>query len=408
MNFWDMTLGLPCACNYSGFGARPRRLGRPPALGRGAIRRSDGCGSMRPRRRLRRVALGLVTGLPAALMLFVLFPFVRNVYNVHHVDPDQVVSRIEGWLGTRGEYCFAELRHPFMPRYGKTIYVYGGSSVVISDSDEELFPANVFSGKLRLLMRDVVVANYGESGVDSFYIRDVVRATCERRQPDLIIVYTGHNDYTNAYRRAVRPAYSVLRGTVFLPMLRHHHRFRDDTEWHMDYNFEPKVHTMLANLRLMTPDDAHFKRYDRAIEKHFAANLGSIVRYAQGQKITVLLIPPISNIYVRPVGNRDLIAEFEESLEIKDYAERTRRLMRIRERDWLSPDVRARRGIVRHLQSLEDKTQGVFLLGLEGELMRREWGFGYKEIWDYFHFTEATHETVARIVADYLRKWGLP
>ena len=359
---------------------------------------------------MKKIVFNLGVSLPALLLAYILFPFLSNLYCFYRVSPEAVVKEIHQALqGFEFPTAFVRVhtgRPLIRSKNENVIYVYGGSSLIVTNSGA--YPHNVFPGKLQEALKGkALVSNFGRSGMDSFYARDIFKYTCKIQKPDLVILYAGHNDYTNIYRKFVRRHYSLLKGTLLRSILRARSRFHDNADWHLDYNFEPIVDSYCAARGLLAIDFNEFLQYDSAAEGYYQDNIRQILGYAKENGISVLLITPVGNLYKKPVGNKALLQAYERAVSIPDYSRRIAMLSEVRDRDFLAPDIRAKTPMLRFLRTLEDAKNGIHVLDLEQELMKIEFSFNNDGVYDYFHLTEATHEVIKDMILRELKKKAL-
>ena len=364
---------------------------------------------------MKKVAFNLVLSLPTLLLAYILTPFLINLYRFHHVDSDAVVKEMRQAVQNLESHPESFSRfHPgtevgrplIRSKNEKVIYVYGGSSIVLSNSG--VYPHNVFSGKLQEALKGTaLVSNFGRNGVDSLYERDIFEYTSKIQKPDLVIVYSGHNDYTNLYRHVVRPHYSLLKGTIFQSLVRARKRFAGHAEWNIDFNFEPMVDTYVAAVGLLPVNSSEFLRYDSIAEGCFHDNIRRIADYAKANGIPVLLITPIGNLHKKPVGNAALLQEYERAVLIPDYGRRIAQLLEVRDRDFLAPDIRAKTPLLQFMRRMEDERHGIYVLDLEQELVKRKFEFDRDDVYDYLHLTQPTHEVIKDLILREIKEKAL-
>ncbi|CAM9909801.1 unnamed protein product, partial [Chrysoparadoxa australica] len=253
---------------------------------------------------------------------------------------------------------------------------------------------------------DFHVKNYGHVGVDSFYLEKAIRNATQRFKPKIIILYTGHNDLTNAYRRAVRPHFSFFKNTILLTILKFMPQVKDHPEWHLDFNFDSQVHKLFSKIGLLKLDNQMFQRFDNLIQEYFHRNLTKITEYCRSQNIKLVLISPIGNLHLEPTVGENLRSQYFEAKKLS-YEEKLLQLKEIRDRDWLSPDVRARSGMIDTIKGFHEPRNGIYFFDLEKSLGQQKVEFGYDEFFDTFHLTDKGHELVSKALEVFLKEFSL-
>lgn len=323
-------------------------------------------------------------------------PFIVNLFHLNFVKPKKIIQQIKDIDQPWPTHAFDNVKEDihFEPNK-KIIYIFGGSSVVLSKTGS--FPSNVFSGKLQSMMKNASISNLGKSGADSFYIRKKIDVAISIQKPDLIIIYSGHNDYNNIYRKIIRPNYSILKNTIMSLIIKTSIKFKNSPDWHLDFNFEPRAHRFLSDIGFFEPNPNVFREYDTAAEMHFKNNFFVIAKKCKENKIPLLLITPISNLEIPPISGNEIKLQYNKALQLP-YDERIAELIKVRDQDWLSPDARMRTGIKKFIMSSEIKALGIESIDLEDLLIRDYVEFNFSDVYDYFHLTEKTHERIAKIL----------
>lgn len=336
----------------------------------------------------------LILLLPTALLIGLLLPFVSNLISFHSVSQEKVLSELEIYLNSRSLEGKVEVKSFDKKESDTLAYVFGGSSVVLNHPSEK--KGEVFPKFLQDLWNESQVINLGKEGVDSFYIKALFDLVINEK-PEMIILYAGHNDYTNAYRHVVRPHFSLLKGTLVSWLVSKMDRYKDNPSWHLDYNFEPKAYKLYARLGLLSPDAGLYDKVDQFILEGFKKNVLSLVKVCKEKGVKLLLVTPISNLHIEPSTGSAALKEFYNAKKLP-YADRMETLKKLRDTDFFAPDIRAKQALTRALEDMQDSEQGIFTLTLEKALEKEEFEFGYEAIYDYFHFRREFHKKVAQIL----------
>ena len=287
------------------------------------------------------------------------------------------------------------------------VYVFGGSSVVMPGRLES-FP-NLLEG---LFNADgcnrFKIYNFGMAGFDSFSVLSHLRRSLDCHRPDAIIIYMGHNDYTNIYNsRALGPVLITRGNAVLVAALKSYYRFiYFPTHWLMDdapplayvdmmrFFVNPLLHRHLQEVGVLKIDASYFDRLNGAILKQYKRNVNLMITAANSREIPLILITPVSNLMTEPYGiDRRAEDLFARGLAEQDYAARIDFLIRARDRDVFSGDIRAKSELNDFLRSLEGP--GVLVFDLECGLIDDGFNFGFEGFNDYVHLTPEMHEHVA-------------
>ncbi len=351
----------------------------------------------------RRFLFWTLISVPGLVLLLLIAPFVVNLWRIMERDPAEVSARIDGRLAIERARDFGDEVPPHQMLDGsleKPIVFLGGSSLVDTFPQAEPDCRPCFPALLDASIPDRAVVNLGLSGADSAYIvyrlRDVVAAM----SPGMVVVYTGHNDYTNTYRTVVRPGLSLLHGTVFHWILRRWPTLPGgigQADWALDSHFDPRVHRHLVSRGLLRSDAAEFREYDARIEAGLQRNLETMAALLGQSGTPLVLIPPISNLAVAPTAQDH--APYREALRSGDQSA----LRELRETDFLAPDVRARRRVHQVMSQLAQEHEHVRVVDLDAKVAAAGLTLDDSMFHDVFHFSDAGHRAVARLLEDELK-----
>ena len=116
------------------------------------------------------------------------------------------------------------------PQLDNLVFFFGGSSLICSNGE----PAGVyFPNLLDRRIEDYNILNLGVMGSGSFTIVANFDKVMQMATPKMVVIYTGHNDYSNINRHVIRPMYSILEGTFFPLLLNSHPRFKGNPNLHL-------------------------------------------------------------------------------------------------------------------------------------------------------------------------------
>ncbi len=357
--------------------------------GDGPVRRST----------LRRVVFWTLASLPLLVLLVVVVPFLVNIWGLSHPDHDEIRDALHQRMADRAQMTFqAQLDHlpRSYPGLQSPAFFLGGSSLVeIDRKDSEVFP-----DYLRRLVASHDIVNLGVSASDSFFIATRLADVVDRTPPSLVVVYTGHNDYTNAFREVVRPAYRVLPGTIFPRALALSPRFDPvSAANHVVFDYEVRAHLRLAEMGLLELDHAEFASYEQIVDEGLRANLDRMARLLADRQVPLVLVPAIGNLHVSPIGGPELRARYESARQLPNYTERIEELKAVRDLEYLGPELRGRSQVRVLMAGIAAEYDNVTVVDLEQLFMASRLPFDESVFMDRFHFNADGHRTVAELLA---------
>lgn len=301
------------------------------------------------------------------------------------------------------------------------ICVYGGSSLV-APSIEESFPYYLESLLADEYGEKVRVYNFGCPGFSSSDVRNRISGTLAQFTPDLLIVYSGHNDYINTYNDA-KPHYFLLVNQSYLnSVLRFSYNFfviptlallnldgiyhLSEYEIFLSFFLNPRLNQLFQRLTILAIPEEPFEQINKCIFTHFKNNVQSMIDMAVEQRIPILFLTLISNFEAatHTIGGRGEIL-YEHSMGKLDYQNRINLLRQAKDADVFSGDIRAKSELNNYLRSLAQP--GISILDLEQKLIEAEFDFNFKSFTDYVHFCSHTNKKIADTIVQHLNVSGL-
>ncbi len=319
------------------------------------------------------------------------------------VDYDGIENELGRYLSTKEGYRIPQDRGGMGISEGsKVIYVFGASSVVVSNGYTF---AKFLQAHYGNRVDGARVYNFGYGGIDSFAIKLVIQDVLESIpvMPDVIIIYMGHNDYNNAYQSIVTSAFPEFSWLVRLvypiaPNKRERVIGPMSHRWFWRLR-RGQFYDGLQKLKVARLDEKRFAQYDDMILGKFADNLQDVLTMVTGCGIPVVLITPIGNLEARPFGPCRVIDEFFElGTAADEYEGRIENLTMARDAEVFTFDVRARSDLNEYLRTID--MDRVFLLDLEMGLRDVAFEFSDEDFLDYFHLRERTHKLIAERLID--------
>lgn len=371
---------------------------------------------------------GLVTFFPIFLLSALIVSAVIRIIQINMIPPEESIAGLEARLETKkgqpmsfatvnGEfgyfnpyswYDFGEdVFIPFDPDpYDCTIYVFGGSSV------GEPGDKGTFAHYLEELLNEsgekkIRVFNFGMNGYDSYSIRNRLATSIYRHKPDLAIIYSGHNDYIDQYF-FLKSDYAFIGGSPVLNFCLKVYYFGfyrslntlldsghfSKYERFLDYLIEPTVMRFLFETGIVRVGTEMFEKADDVILKYFDKNMRACIEATSSKGVPLLFITPVCNLEAEPSGPCKTVSEnYQRGIEAGNYQDRVDNLIKAKDGDAFSYEIRAKSALNEHLRGLSDGN--VFLLDLERELIADEFSFDYNAFQDYIHMHPATHKIIA-------------
>ncbi|HOW27691.1 MAG TPA: hypothetical protein PK876_04215 [Elusimicrobiota bacterium] len=282
------------------------------------------------------------------------------------------------------------------------IQVYGGSSVVVSDTMRD-----AFSDHLEYMLRKynprLKVINFGVATYDLLDVkRRIMMVFRELKvRPKLIVIYSGHNDYAQMYHSVVDrynrfqwllvPAYSLLSPEEKnLLVLKTFMRLKTAV-----------IIKWLQVLHIVDLREEAYASVNEMILERFRRNEEEIRRFLEPFGIPVLYVTPISNLRAEPYGDvRSTARLYRKGIESDDYEEAISSLIRAKDAEILTHDVRVKTPLNDFLRQL--RQENVYVLDLENQLRRRRSAFGDELFTDYLHLTIQAHRLIAQSLKEFI------
>lgn len=237
-----------------------------------------------------------------------------------------------------------------------------------------------YSGLLQLILKDVLpthrveVVNAGYDALSSFGVLDLTSQIMEY-QPDLIVVYAGHNEFIGHFgvnsainygqnRNLIRLATSLFQSRVYLAVERTALQLRSLNRDAPSRKSPVNLFRSMLSERNMTWDES----LHTVAETNYEANLRELVRRAKQRDIDVVLMTLVSNLrdfspvrtaFSESVGaeeRQQLTGELRRGKEALDhgrYTEAVERFQQVTARDFHYAD--AHFGLGRAFDHLEQR-----------------------------------------------------
>jgi hypothetical protein len=301
----------------------------------------------------------------------------------------------------------------------KRILALGGSSLVTP-------PGKGFPEIMgQLAQRDGLpwrVINAGINGFSSFSVRNRLVELVRQSPPDLVLIYSGHNDYLTAYRNYLLPNFYLVTGNPLLEGLARiaYHlgeQLRQKQETYIlpfgftDYLavvLEPGLFKLLGNTLGWYEDRRQmFSRADKAILSGFKLNMQVMIEACEKQGVPVLIVTPVSNLHVPPIGVDSSAQElYERGLAAASYEQRIKLLEQARDEDTFSGLTRVKSPLIKYLRGIH-APPSVWVYQLDQDLYRHKQPLDGTQFSDVFHLLPVFHKVVAGHIYRFILEQGV-
>ncbi|MEK6758144.1 MAG: hypothetical protein AABY51_00030 [Deltaproteobacteria bacterium] len=361
---------------------------------------------------MKRIIFWAVLLSPAFVVLFFIFAFISDGLQLNKIDHDGIKISLERYLQTKEPTTFpppealsaADAAHA-------NVYVFGESSVVLTD---KLTFSHYLEKNLNEAGPDAKVTNFGIPGIDSYSIKKRVSQALQfaPAKPKVLLLYYGHNDYNVAYDNIINIVYDgsfniflkignyISGGKFNFPEQKFVFNSEKFGELYWYARFRRPVFLNLAQKAgLFKVDNVRYDGYNEMILAHFKKNTEEILLMAREAGIPVILVTPIGNLHAKPYGAIEIVDKnYKQGLSAKDYKESHNLLMKARDNEVFTGDIRAKTPLNDYLRSLHNGTN-VFVFDLEKDFTEEKFAFDESNFMDYFHFNDKAHQKIAGYLA---------
>lgn len=364
----------------------------------------------------RRRLFTAVLAVPWAVVIGLLCAIVLDVRALATLAAPERVERFDVYLNGRelqddrrkGGYDPVPRFAPRDPEATIVVWVFGGSSVVLPNPGES-FDAP-FVQHLRDAGHRPEFHNFGHAGIDSFALRERVEdavaiANETGRPPDVVVLYHGHNDFTNGYHHGLLEHASFRRLLSITWAAEAPRRWlapdQGGASW---YHYRRLRAAGLAHglqlLGLVHLDTADFAPFARMTTTAWRANARRATDALLGLGAEVLWVTPVGNLAWEPFGALDDVAvPFAEGMRTEDAGRRRALLRGAQDAELFTPDLRAKAVLKDAVRGLGGRA-GVHVLDLEATLDAEGFAYAEPDFVDYLHWSDDGHVRFTRHLVD--------
>ena len=328
------------------------------------------------------------------------------------------------------------------------IFLVGGSSTVHPPGKKEKFSYFVEKNLNSSIEREVKVYNLGKSGLTTKTLVSYVRGLKNLTEPDLILLYSGHNDFIFPHRRVLRRKSKVFLGRNILHyFLKGTSVFLSEKKYDkITSHLTPDLLYRLRNIGLIGENlDRNIRYTNRKVLENYRENTEKIIEIGKEENISVMFSTVISNLEIKPKGlppttederfyrykekGTELYKEknydksltqlkkankiYNQSAEVHYYLGKIYReinetersfehLIKAKDLDNFYYDVRVKSSLNDYLRQINRK--GVYTVDLEKELMDRNVRMGDEYFSDLLHPNIKMNRKIGSIMADYIEE----
>jgi lysophospholipase L1-like esterase len=351
---------------------------------------------------MKKVIFYCILLLPAIVLSIVACLMSYDIYVTRNVSINKVNVELKKYLNNKPAITFRVQSSVSKLKKGKkNIFVFGESSLVITDG-------NTFTNYLNKYYNDINAINLGVAGIESQSLKKRIDYCLNLAEPDMVVLYFGHNDYNMAYHNSVLSNFfSRFDLLTRIAYVLHDKTRRTDVIWHQDlfwYSrlFRPVLYDGLNRIGLLNLDTINFDDVNNQILHYYIQNTEAILNSVSRKNIPVIIITPIGNLAARPYGGNKTHLLYSDGIKEPYYYDSVRLLKEARDKEFMTYDIRAKTALLNYIRGI--KKNNVFILDLESELESRHFNFDYTGFIDYFHFNDKTHQLISHVIHDYLKK----
>ncbi|MEW6101757.1 MAG: hypothetical protein AB1481_05625, partial [Candidatus Omnitrophota bacterium] len=293
------------------------------------------------------------------------------------------------------------------------IYIYGPSFLASKPpffkGDFPFFPGALEKKLSGIWGENFKVINFGMEGLDSFDIKEIIKATVEARAPDLAIYYDlSASDFECAYFANIKCNFDLARnslrslGRLFIfkrpPKIGNLNKF---TDWFLRESVEPRLINFAQKMGLITIPEEPFLGYNMLIFNHYKENLHTAISFLRKKNIPFVIMTSLSNLEARPYGIHNITDKYYfQGMKERDYLKRINYLTLAKDSEIFSGELVSKSFVYAFLKNLNER--GVYVFDLYKLLEDKGFEFNYKNFYDYGHMNPYSHDLIAEYLAEFL------
>ncbi len=366
----------------------------------------------------------LIAWTPTLLLVVIFTNLLIQIIHINTIDYEKIKNNVKDYLGKseipvdikeeddEKYFEYNEGRYGGTINDGKifmnfsdedySIYVFGGSSIV-NPSQKKVFPYYLESDLENNTEKEINVLNFGSSGRDLQGVKENIIHSIEIKKPDLIIIYSGHNDYQNAYIRILKPKFYLLSNNFILNNFLKIYSIGNERRAQKIKMIDGKIVETAENLGVLQINHEKLREIDEIILNNYVQNMNDITEIAQNNSIPIIFVTPLSNLELKPIGTIDVTGKFYElGRKEGNYTKKIEYLKKARDYELFSFIIRSKSELNENLRNLKEKDiENLYVFDLEKKIIRSSPKFsGY--FVDGAHLNPEGHKIVSGYLKDFI------
>lgn len=148
----------------------------------------------------------------------------------------------------------------------------------------------------------IEVVNIGLTAINSYTLRDFVPEVLDQK-PDLVLIYTGHNEYYGALgvgsQESVSNSPSLINLLLYLNEFKTTQLIRDFLKWFLETitveNSDPATGTLMSRMAAEKEIEYNSEKFQAGLNQ-FESNMSDIIRMIKDEKIPLIISTLASNL----------------------------------------------------------------------------------------------------------------
>ncbi len=208
-----------------------------------------------------------------------------------------------------------------------SVFLFGGSSVVFPVGEHMNFPEHLEEKVKNRTEANFSIYNFGMPGVSTSTILNSLERILEVKEPDMVVIYTGHNDYFLTHHMFTENTPDIFYDENVLwplynslgPLIDRESAYMYDSKRITEYRMMTLAHSigLVDGKRIFDLK----KKTDKIIEEeYFEENIKDIQSLTEERSIDLVFLTTISRI--RGVRTEEMFLSKDEMAEFHDFVDR--------------------------------------------------------------------------------------
>ncbi len=343
------------------------------------------------------------------LLFLILIPLIHdiNVIRLNSFFNFSEIDTIDRNVYSNYDFSAYEQEIKKIDLKQENIYFFGGSSLVFAERNfKEVFPYMID----KIASSKYKIHNFGLSGADSNHLKLKIQKAINHsiQKPHFILIYSGHNDYSNAYfnyNRCPSPRNFLLLDKFYKILYSRYPEELIFSEEGYDLFFCFKLlqtFSYFDRIGIIDSRTEGFDNFNQKILKRYKDNIQYIINLSQKNNIPLIIVTPIGNLEEEPLGNKEVFKIFNKGMHENNYTKKINLLIKAKDLEFLTYNIRAKTPLLDFLRNIEGEYENVYVFDLENKLKSMNVFFGYNLFYDCLHFNSRGHEMVSDLIFEFL------